>query len=195
MAAIHLSNIFGLPKDMKRVAYWKPFGNKLISSTPVGRMTWTGVQMSKALDGFPILANGMQFLAHIPRLPEDESVLPALDESSDWIFSNGPAYLQGKGEFIHPIPSGTSTMDERFLHLVLEPRCPDLSGIHSLRKADLLLPSGIVTVFVEDSNEYDLICWKTEMLEKTPAQYRRIDEDSIFVDKSAILNACLYGVG
>lgn len=195
MATIRLNSIFGLPKDMKRVAYWKVFDNKLISSNPVGQINWTGVQMSKALDGFPILANGMQFLAHIPRLPEDEAMLPALDEFSDWVFSNGPAYLKGKGKSIHPIPSGTSAVDERFLRLVLEPRCPDLSGIHSLRKADLLLPSGFVTVFIEESSEYDLICWKTAMLEKTPAQYRRIDEDNIFVDKSAILNACLYGVG
>ena len=72
---------------------------------------------------------------------------------------------------------------------------PDLSGIHSLRKADLLLPSGRITVYIEDSNEYDLICWKTDMLERTPEQYRRIEGDQIFVDKSAILNACLYGTG
>lgn len=86
-------------------------------------------------------------------------------------------------------------MEKRHLQLVLEPKCPDLSGIHSLRKAGLLLPSGRITVYIEDSNEYDLICWKTDMLERTPEQYRRIEGDQVFVDKSAILNACLYGAG
>lgn len=33
------------------------------------------------------------------------------------------------------------------------------------------------------------------MLERTPDQYRRIEGDQIFVDKSTILNACLYGTG
>ena len=131
----------------------------------------------------------MQFLARIPNVPDDKELLPSLT-AGVWIFSNGLGSVGNNGEL-----ASASPVEKRHLQLVLEPKCPDLSGIHSLRKADLLLPSGRITVYIEDSNEYDLICWKTDMLERTPEQNRRIEGDQIFVDKSAILNACLYGTG
>lgn len=189
MTSIHLSNIFGLPSGVEKIAYWRVFGQKLVSSCTAGMFSWEQAQSFHIIGGIPIQANGMQFLARIPNVPDDEELLPSLT-AGVWIFSNGLGSVGNNGEL-----ASASPVEKRHLQLVLEPKCPDLSGIHSLRKADLLLPSGRITVYIEDSNEYDLICWKTDMLERTPEQSRRIEGDQIFVDKSAILNACLYGTG
>lgn len=189
MTSIHLSNIFGLPSGVEKIAYWRVFGQKLVSSCTAGMFSWEQAQSFHIIGGIPIQANGMQFLARIPNVPDDEELLPSLT-AGVWIFSNGLGSVGNNGEL-----ASASPVEKRHLQLVLEPKCPDLSGIHSLRKADLLLPSGRITVYIEDSNEYDLICWKTDMLERTPDQYRRIEGDQIFVDKSTILNACLYGTG
>lgn len=190
MASVHLGNIFGLPSDIKKTAYWKICGQKLVSSsTAGGLLSWGKIQSSHIIEGISVLASGMQFLARIPNMPKDEELLPELTPGV-WVFSNGCCTVGSNGQL-----ASASYMEQRHLQLVLEPKCPDLSGIHSLRKADLLLPSGRITVYIEDSSEYDLICWKTDMLERTPDQYRRIEGDQIFVDKAAILNACLYGTG
>lgn len=124
--------------------------------------SWEQAQSFHIIGGIPIQANGMQFLARIPNVPDDEELLPSLT-AGVWIFSNGLGSVGNNGEL-----ASASPVEKRHLQLVLEPKCPDLSGIHSLRKADLLLPSGRITVYIEDSNEYDLICWKTDMLERTP---------------------------
>ena len=147
MASVHLGKIFGLPSEIKKSAYWEIFGRKLIASGTAGKLSWGQVQSSHIIEGVPVQAGNMQFLARIPNMPEDEELLPELTPGV-WVFSNGCCTVGNTDKL-----ASASYMEQRHLQLVLEPKCPDLSGIHSLRKADLLLPSGRITVYIEDSSE------------------------------------------
>lgn len=88
MTSIHLSNIFGLPSGVEKIAYWRVFGQKLVSSCTAGMFSWEQAQSFHIIGGIPIQANGMQFLARIPNVPDDEELLPSLT-AGVWIFSNG----------------------------------------------------------------------------------------------------------
>ena len=78
MTSIHLSNIFGLPSGVEKIAYWRVFGQKLVSSCTAGMFSWEQAQSFHIIGGIPIQANGMQFLARIPNVPDDEELLPSL---------------------------------------------------------------------------------------------------------------------
>ena len=44
MTSIHLSNIFGLPSGVEKIAYWRVFGQKLVSSCTAGMFSWEQAQ-------------------------------------------------------------------------------------------------------------------------------------------------------
>ena len=60
MTSIHLSNIFGLPPDVEKIAYWRVFGQKLVSSCTAGMFSWEQAQSFHIIGGIPIqrLARG-----------------------------------------------------------------------------------------------------------------------------------------
>lgn len=121
MTSIHLSNIFGLPPDVEKIAYWRVFGQKLVSSCTAGMFSWEQAQSFHIIGGIPIQANGMQFLARIPNVPDDEELLPSLT-AGVWIFSNGLCSVGDNGEL-----ASASPVEKRHLQLVLEPKsrtCP-----------------------------------------------------------------------
>lgn len=69
MASVHLGKIFGLPSEIKKSAYWEIFGRKLIASGTAGKLSWGQVQSSHIIEGVPVQAGNMQFLARIPNMP------------------------------------------------------------------------------------------------------------------------------
>lgn len=195
MKSIKLSRFFGLPKWLPPCQKWRVVGNKLVSEYAPAKTEWTTIQSSGLINGFWIQANGMSFHARLPQMPKDMDLCQYLDGYGSWVYQDGPALMKKLDSEIYIDPYPTGIDEQHFTHLVLESEPPDLSMLKNGRKADLLLPCGIVTVFVDAVTDYDLICWKTQMLEETPAQYKQLVGDDIYVDRSAVLNACLYGTG
>ena len=195
MKSIKLSRFFGLPKWLPPCQKWRVAGNKLVSEHALTATEWTTIQSSGLINGFWIQANGMSFHARLPQIPNDTDLCQYLDGYGSWVYQDGPALLKRLDSEIYIEPYQTRIQEQHFTHLVLESEPPDLSTLKDGRKADLLLPSGVVTVFVDAVTDYDLICWNTQKLAEAPDQYRKLVGNNIYVDRSAVLNACLYGTG